>query len=262
MQRNVFRPGETLKGSLCVGWKRGYYYSGGRYVGKDWIARVHAAIDADHAAINREMRDLTRERREAEREAYQCARQRAAKVDLIVTRGLEAAGFYRQQRHQWKRRKAAMKKLETNAPTTEKAALDLAEITQTAYVMKFYDKDRGHQDGLLDKLDELRSELLGKGPVSAALRLAVELAVYCWLDKWSVELSASQTALSVSPAVDRRRNWTGRRYLQALTTVERIRRLTRPCAPRVAVQVVNRGPNIPAFELPDFTLPKWEKFED
>jgi len=60
MQRNVFRPGETLRGSLCVGWKRGYYYSGGRYVGKGWIARVHAAIDADHTAINREMRDLAR----------------------------------------------------------------------------------------------------------------------------------------------------------------------------------------------------------
>ena len=123
-----------------MGWKRGYYYSGGRYVGKDWIARVHAAIDADHAAINREMRDLARERRKAEREAYQSARQRAAKVDLIVTGGLEAAGFYRQQRHQWKRRKAAMKKLETNAPTTEKAAIDLAEITQTAYVRKVYHK--------------------------------------------------------------------------------------------------------------------------
>ena len=157
-----------------------------------------------------------------------------------------------------------MKKLETNAPTTEKAAIDLAEITQTAYVRKVYHKDRGHQDELLDKLDELRSELLGKGPVSAALRLAVELAVYCWLDKWSVELVASQTALSVSPAVDRRRNWTGRRYLQALTTVERIRRLTRPRGPSVAVHIVNQAPalDIPTFELPTFELPKWKKFED
>ena len=75
-------PGRNfLGGNSCVGWKRGYYYSGGRYVGKDWIARVNAAIDADHAAINREMRDLARERREAEREAYHEARQRAAKVD-------------------------------------------------------------------------------------------------------------------------------------------------------------------------------------
>ena len=132
-----------------MGWKRGYYYSGGRYVGKDWIARVHAAIDADHAAINREMRDLARERREAEREAYHEARQRAAKVDLIVTRGLEAAGFYRQDRHQWKRRLATMKKLETNAPATEKAVLELAELTQTCYVLHAFPDDPEHQDGLL-----------------------------------------------------------------------------------------------------------------
>ena len=99
-----------------MGWKRGYYYSGGRYVGNDWLARVNAAMDADHAAIKQEMREIAWERRQFHQEAYQEARQRAAKVDLIVTKGLEAAGFYRQVRHQWRRRKATMNKLETNAP--------------------------------------------------------------------------------------------------------------------------------------------------
>src|SRR5208337_2663552 len=142
MQRNVFRPGETLRGSLCVGWKRGYYYSGGSYVGKDWIAWVHAAIDADHAAINREMRDLAREQKQAERQAMQEARQRARQVDAIVIRGLTAAGFYRQDRHQWKRRLATMKTPQPNAPTTEKAALDLAEIAKFAYVSKAFGESR------------------------------------------------------------------------------------------------------------------------
>ncbi len=231
-------------------------------MGKGWIARVNAAIDADHAAINREMRDLARERREAEREAYHEARQRVAKVDLIVTRGLEAAGFYRQMRHQWKRRKSTMKKLETNAPTTEKAACDLAHLAEINFVTAVRSEKRDLEDRLLDKLDALRSELIGPGPVSAALRLAVEAATYAWLEKWYLDLAAKPD--HVSPALDRRRNWTGRRYLQALTTVERIRRLTQPRGPRVAVQIVNQAPalDIPAFELPTFEFPKWKKFED
>jgi hypothetical protein len=244
-----------------VGWKRGYYYSGGRYVGKDWIARVHAAIDADHAAIKREMRDLAREQKQAEREAFQEARQRAAKVDSIVARGFEAVGLYRQDRHQWKRRLATMKKLETNAPATEKAVLDLAEIARFAYVMKAFGESPEHEERLHDKLDALHTELIGPRPACAALRLAVELACYCWLDKWAVEVVASQNALNVSPALDRRRNWAGRRFLQALAAVERIRRLTRAPGPRVAVQIINQ-PNIPDFELPTFELPEWKKFED
>ena len=262
MQRNVFRPGETLRGSSCVGWKRGYYYSHGRYVGKDIIARGHASLDAAQDAIDREQRELAREQKQAEGEAFQEARQRAAKVDSIVSRGLEAAGFYRQMRHQWKRRKATMTTEQINAPTTEKAACDLAHLAEISFVTATCSNERDLEDSLLDKLDALRSELIGPGPVSAALRLAVEAAAYAWLEKWYLDLVAKPD--HVSPALDRRRNWTGRRFLQALSTVERIRRLTRPRSPRVAVQIVNQAPalDIPTFELPTFELPKRKKFED
>jgi len=230
-------------------------------MGRDWIAKVHYTLDREHAAIREAQRELDREQRQAEREAFQEVRQRAARVDAIVARGLEAAGFYRQDRHQWKRRKAAMKKLEANAPTTEKAVLELAKFVQTGYVMHAFPDAPEYQDGLLDKLESLRAELIGDGPVSAALKLAVDLAVYCWCDKWMVELRASRNALDVSPALDRRRNWTGRRFLQALAAVERIRRLSRACGPRVAVQVLNGVPNIPDFELPTFKLPKPKKVQ-
>jgi len=245
-----------------VGLKRGYYYSGGRYVGKGLIALVNAAIDADDAAINREQRELAREREQAEREAMQEARQRAANVDSIVSRGLEAAGFYRQMRHQWKRRKATMKTQQINGPTTEKAVCDLAHYAEINFVLAVCSDKRELEDKLLDKLEALRSELIGPRPVSAAVRLAVEAATYAWLEKWYLDLAAKPE--HVSTALDRRRNWTGRRYLQALAAVERIRQLTKPRGPRVAVQIVNQAPalDIPTLELPTFELPKWKKFDD
>ena len=155
-----------------------------------------------------------------------------------------------------------MKKLETNTPATKKAVIDLAHLAEINFVTSVCSDKRDLEDKLLNKLNALRSELLGSGPACAALRLAVEAAAYAWLEKWYLDLAAKPD--HVSPAIDRRRNWTGRRYLQALTTVERIRRLTQPRGPRVAVQIVNQAPalDIPTFELPTFELPKWKKFEN
>src|SRR5271157_5041172 len=227
-------------------------------MGRDWIAKVHYTLDREHAAIREAQRELDREQRQAEREAFQEVRQRAARVDAIVSRGLTAVGLYRQDRHQWKRRLATMKKLQVNAPETEQAVLDLGEITRFAYVSKAIGLDGENEEKLHNKLEALYAELIGPGPVSAAVRLAAELVCFAWLDTWNVEITAIANP-PVSPNLDRRRNWSQRRYQQALTSLERIRKLTRPRGPRVAVQIVNQPP---ALEIPTFELPKWKKFED
>ena len=85
----------------------------------------------------------------------------------------------------------------------------------------------------------LRARLAGPDP-SPALELAIAAAVHAWLDHWTVEMLAANEPGRINLTLERRRTWSSRRYAHALTTVERIRRLTRPCGPRtVAIQINN-----------------------
>ena len=118
----------------------------------------------------------------------------------------------------------------------EVALLELAELAEFALAQAVSKKSDKVHDGLVAKLAALRVELGGPDP-SPALRLAVEAVAMAWADKWILELAAASAPLGTSPGLDRRRGWSQRRFLQALTAVERIRRLTRPRGPKVAIQI-------------------------
>jgi len=216
-----------------VGWKRGYYYDRrGCYVGTGDLAVLAELLDLEAAELATRERSHARELEQAERQAFQAARQQARQVDSILTSGLTAAGFWRPGRHAW-RKKAMATAIETT--TVKTATLDLAKMAEFVFTQAVVKDDRTH-DKLVAKLRALRADLGGSDP-SPALRLAVEAAALCWADHWILELVAAREPLGTSPALDRRRGWAQRRFLQALTTVERVRRLTRPRGPRYAIQI-------------------------
>jgi hypothetical protein len=125
---------------------------------------------------------------------------------------------------------------EIDIATTERQVMDLGRLVNVQYILAITGGDEGKVARLEAQLEALREELLA-GSRSPALRLAVEDAAYRWLDHWVAELPATRGE-AVSPEAERRRTWAHRRYLQALAAVERIRRLSRPRGPRVAVQIV------------------------
>jgi hypothetical protein len=194
------------------------------------MAEILDVEDADHAQRER---DQARQARQAEQQAFQEARQQASRVDSIVSRGLTAAGFWRPSRHGWRRKTMAT---QIQSPAIETAKLELAELAEFAFTRAVSNKSAKTHDALEAKLKSLRAELAGPDP-SPALRLAVDAAALCWADRWVLELAAATKPLEVSPALDRRRGWSQRRFLQALVCCERIRRLTRPRGPRVAIQI-------------------------
>jgi hypothetical protein len=215
-------------------WANGHYYRNRlEYCGSGEWASQAAALDVEERELDARERQQKRELEQAERIGFQAARQRAARVDLVLCRGLTAAGFWRQRRHQWRRRAVAT---EIQPQTVETAVVELAELPAITYLMAIT-RDQGLQQRLEAKLRSLRTELIGNGPESAALRLAVNAAILAWLDTWFCELLAARDPGRTNLTLERRRTWSSRRYALAVTTVERIRRLTRPRGPRVAIQV-------------------------
>jgi len=218
-----------------VGWKKGFYYDRrGRYIGNGDLGRLAEALDNEERELAQREGDQARKRDQAERRESLLARQQAARVDSIVSQGLTAAGFWRPSRHGWRKNSMATQQIQSAA--VETATLELAELAEFAFTMAVCKKSAKTHDALVAKLRALRAELAGPDP-SPALRLAVEAAALCWADRWFLELAAATKPLETSPALDRRRSWSQRRFLQALTTVERIRRLSRARVPRVAVQI-------------------------
>ena len=234
-----------------MGWKRGYYYSRGRYVGSGAVAVLAEALDDEERVQALWERDQNREARQAELAKFQEARRQAARVDSIVSRELTAAGLHRPSRHAWRKKSMATQQIQS--PAVEAAALELAELAEFVFTEAVSKKSARTHDALTAKLKALCAELAGTDP-SPALKLAVEAAALCWADWWVIELAAAANPLGASPALDRRRGWSQRRFSQALTTVERIRRLTRPRGPRVAVVVNNLTTQAPALDIGQRTL--------
>jgi hypothetical protein len=225
-----------------VGWKRGYFYSrGGRYVGSGVVAVLAEALDDEERVQAIWERDQNREARQAELAKFQEVRERAARVDALVKAGLEAAGYHRARRHQWRRRRRTMEtRIQSQAVTT--ATFELAELVQFSYVGKISGNSRETREGLEAKLAALRTRLAGPDP-SPALELATAAAVHAWLDHWTVEMVAAHEPGKINLTLERRRTWSQRRLLQAVQTVEKVRRLARPRGPKYAVQIVNNpGP--------------------
>jgi len=233
-------------------WKRGYYYSHGQYVGTGELAQLAEVLDVEDRDQAHRERERAGEVKQAERRVFQAARRQATRVDALVKAGLEAAGYHRVKRHQWRRRRETMEtRIQSQAVTT--ATFELAELVQFSYVGKISGKSRETREGLEAKLASLRTQLAGPDP-SPALELATAAAVHAWLDHWTVEMVAAHEPGKINVTLERRRTWSQRRLLQAVQTVERIRRLTRPRGPRVAVVVNNLTTQAPALDIGQRTL--------
>jgi len=216
-------------------WSHGYYYrSRSEYFGSGEVAALTAWLDSDDRARTQRERNRKRELELTERQAFQAARREAARVDGLVKVGLEAAGFHRLRRHQWRRRREMTTQIQPQAVKAARCELD--ELVQNSYVASLSGKDDSMRRHLEAKLGALRSQLAGPDP-SPALELATAAPVHAWLDYWTVEMIAAHTPGNITEAVERRRTWSSRRYSQALVSCERIRQLARPRAPRVAIEL-------------------------
>jgi len=157
-------------------WKRGYYYSRGRYAGNGDLGRLEEIFDADERELAQQERKLV----QADRQAFQEARQQAQRIDALVKAGLEAEGYHRARRHQWRWRRETMgTQVQPQAAAT--ATYELSKLVQTSYLSAMAGKNRKTFDGLEAKLQALRTRLAGPDP-SPALELATEAAVFAWLD--------------------------------------------------------------------------------
>jgi len=218
-------------------WSHGYYYRDRlRYVGDGEMAVLVAELDGLERVQAIAERDRARELEQAERQAFQAARRQSARVDALVKVELEALGYHRLRRHHWRRRRATMPTSEIQSQVVETATLELAKLAEFVLIEAVAKGNDETYDKLSNKLQALRLELGGNDP-SPALRIVVEAAVLCWAHHWLTELAAAGRPLTVSQELDRHRTWAQRRFLSALTTVERIRRLGRPKGPKVAIQV-------------------------
>ena len=253
-------------------WKRGYYYSKGQYVGKGEAALVVARLDAlELAEALRERERIGRRRREDGR-GFREARLAGELVDRAVALAMAAAGFRRHARGQWRRSRMNRTDLTAN-PSPEIAARmrDLIRSTDPAAIAELKRLGEVHPAELIEATqrrpggpgrDDVhrggrRATAVAVGPggqddgtpgrsvpgsTNPVLRLAVEAAVYRWLDHWLVETQTAQNGGSVTRVQECRRTWAHRRYLQSLAYVARIARLTRPRGPQVAVQIINNNP--------------------
>ena len=91
--------------------------------------------------------------------------------------------------------------------------------------------------GLECKLRLVLEGLIGDSK-NTALRLAAEVATFAYLEVWMANMSADMKMIEskpISPELERRQNFTQRRFLRALESVEQIRALTRP--KRIAVEI-------------------------
>jgi hypothetical protein len=248
------------------------------YLGQGPAAELVAERDGRGRARRLAAQADRRELERLERETFRGARERAARVDRLVTLGLEASGLHRHARGPWRRRRmgimvpvrapepgseaakrigelcrrvskaddraalAELRRLGEEHPEAlvDRAHGDLARAIEGHFLDQVFSKARSLEAGVEAKLRLLRAELAGSNP-PPALRLAVEAAAYRWLDHWIIEMQAASSPGTASAALDRRRNWAHRRYLQALAAVERIRRLTRPRGPKYAVQIIQNG---------------------
>jgi hypothetical protein len=238
-----------------MGWFRGRYFRPIRHGDKVRNLYFGRGPLADQAAewddINRQARVEAKGKlaaaEEADRKAFVAVQERASKVDAIVTRGLEAAGFHRKGRHPWRRKRGTMKTPPAVMAAETRPLADLARICEeTALDAISPDGENpGFLKALASKLASLRTELAGPEPVSLPVRLLAEAASLAWADFYCVEIIAAgrrKNRLTITTALDRRRGFSVRRFTHLLNSLELCRRLTRPRVPRVAVQIIQNGP--------------------
>ena len=126
-----------------------------------------------------------------------------------------------------------------SSPTEGITALggDLAQRAERALVERIAGEQLGFREGILAKLEMLRTELAGPRPTPIE-RLLVERVVACWLQVYHADAIAAQ-AENVAPVMgdynQRRQDRAHRRFLSAIRALATVRRLALPTL--VAVNV-------------------------
>ncbi len=205
-------------------------------------------------------------------------------IRLGVNRVLTELGFHCHARGQWRRRRKAMEtklastdaasELEREYPAAEyriDADLyrriedgrgELEALVEQILVAQFPKENSLHHDAIEAKLWMIRRDL-APPPSSVAETLLASRAAMCWLHVQYLELdlayilSADQADSRKAEIIDRRLSRAQARFTQALTALERVRRLKLP----VMVSQVNQQLNVSTqpqnngersiFELPD-----------
>jgi len=214
-------------------------------------------------AVNQEVKAL----RDRLDKADRCMAGYSREIRLGVNRVLTELGFHRHARGQWRRRRKAMEtklastdaasELEREYPVAEyriDADLyrriedghgELEALVEQILVAQFPKENALHHDAIEAKLWMIRRDL-APPPSSVAETLLASRAAMCWLHVQYLELdlayilSADQADSRKAEIIDRRLSRAQARFTQALTSLERVRRLKIP----VVVNQVNQQLNV------------------
>jgi hypothetical protein len=107
---------------------------------------------------------------------------------------------------------------------------DLARLAESSMVEALAGENLVLKEGVLSKMESLRGELAGPDP-SPVERLLVERVVACWLQSYAADLHYAQAkslSLVSGDYYQRRMDRAHRRLLQAVKTLELVRRLAAP----------------------------------
>jgi len=158
---------------------RVYYYTSSRVDGvtvREYVGSgAFAATVAEFDRLERNQRRLEREADRAEREAISAAERPlhafSAAVDRAVSVAMTAAGFHRQGRHQWRRKRVVMKTQDKTAAKAETAEeqqavrlLKLMEAGDPSYVEmipKFLDDEPEFAETIGNMADAALKAILG-----------------------------------------------------------------------------------------------------
>jgi hypothetical protein len=206
---------------------------------------IASEIDADQAADLAALRADVRRQEAEQRQALQQARERAAEFDAALSDALQSLGLHRASRHHWRRKSGFEFMAEGSEIQKRKlhSCANLAYLAEFTLVKEAFGEVPEVQDDIMTRMAEMRRELEGPAPVSPALKLAAESAVYAWAQHYIAEFHVART--SASRDLLRHAAWAHRKYLQSLTTVEVIRRLSKNM-PLVVIQTDNPSATEPA----------------
>jgi hypothetical protein len=120
---------------------------------------------------------------------------------------------------------------------------NLAKHAERAFVNMQAGKDLGFREGLLRKLELLRSELASPSPTPLE-QLLVARVVSCWLQVHDADMRYAQNwpnlSLAQAKFYEQRMDRTHKRYLSAIKTLALVRKLALPVLQvNIAEQQVN-----------------------
>src|SRR5262249_29606108 len=135
-------------------WKGPYYHAtGGRYIGLGPFAEEIAALDEEIKELDRKARAVE----EAKRQTFTEARQRARRVDGLLRQGLEALGYHRAFRGQWRKRRFMSS--ETLPHVARKAAINLQSLAESEHLHKHFGSNPEVRNRVAARFAELRADL-------------------------------------------------------------------------------------------------------